>query len=57
MRVKKEHMLLEDIDEIRIYDATPEELYNPTPREFDVEDIKINELFNNMPLHQYIHTS
>ena len=50
MRVKKEHMLLEDIDEIRIYDATPEELYNPTPREFDVEDIKINELFNNMPL-------
>ena len=50
MRVKKEHMLLEDIDEIRIYDATPEDLYKPTPREFDVEDIKINELFNNMPL-------
>ena len=49
MRVKKEHMLLEDIDEIRIYDATPEELYKPTPREFDVEDIKINELFNNIP--------
>ena len=50
MRVEKEHMLLEDIDEIRIYDATPEDLYKPTPREFDVEDIKINELFNNMPL-------
>ncbi|MBO5150553.1 MAG: PAS domain-containing protein [Methanobrevibacter sp.] len=49
MRVKKEHMLLEDIDEIRIYDATPEDLYNPTPKEFDVEDIKINELFNNIP--------
>ena len=49
MRVEKEHMLLEDIDEIRIYDATPEDLYKPTPREFDVEDIKINELFNNIP--------
>ncbi len=49
MRVKKEHMLLEDIDEIRIYDATPEDLYKPTPKEFDVEDIKINELFNNIP--------
>ena len=50
MRVEKEHMLLEDIDEIRIYDATPEDLYKPTPKEFDVEDIKINELFNNIPL-------
>ena len=49
MRVEKEHMLLEDIDEIRIYDATPEDLYKPTPKEFDVEDIKINELFNNIP--------
>ena len=48
MRIEKEHRHLEDIDEIRIFNATEKDFYKPTPQEFDIEDNPIQELFNNI---------
>ena len=56
MRIEKEYRHLEDIDEIRIYNATKKDFYKPTPKEFDVEDIPIQELIDNisMEIHAFI---
>ena len=54
MRVEKEYRLLEDIDEIRIYNASKKDFYKPTPQEFEIEDIPIQEFINNLPIE--IHT-
>lgn len=56
MRIEKEHRHLENIDEIRIYDASQKEFYNPTPQEFEVEDIPIKDLLYNIPveIHSFI---
>ena len=54
MRIEKEHMGLENIDEIRIYNAPKKDFYRITPQEFDIEDIPIQELINNIPVE--IHT-
>ena len=54
MRVEKEYRFLEDIDEIRIYNARKKDFYTPTPQEFDIEDITIQEFINNLPIE--IHT-
>lgn len=41
MRIEKDHRHLENIEEIRIYNASKKDFYNPTPQEFDIEDISI----------------
>ena len=53
MRVEKEYRQLEGIDEIRIFNASQKDFYKPTPREFDVEDIPLQELINNIPVEIY----
>ena len=50
MRVEKEYRHLEGIDEIRIFDASQKNFYKPTPKEFDVDDIPLQELINNIPV-------
>ena len=54
MRIEKEYRHLEDIDEIRIYNATKKDFYKPAPKEFDTEDIHLQELIENIPVE--IHT-
>ena len=54
MKVEKEYRFLENIDEIRIYNARKKDFYKPTPQEFDIEDIPIQEFINNLPIE--IHT-
>lgn len=54
MRIEKEHRHFENMDEIRIYNASKKDFYKPTPQEFDIEDIPIHELINNIPVE--IHT-
>ena len=50
MRVEKEYRHLEGIDEIRIFNANQKDFYKPIPKEFDVEDIPLQELINNIPV-------
>lgn len=50
MRVEKEHMNLEGIVEIRIFNANQKDFYKPTPKEFDIEDLEFQELINNIPI-------
>ena len=54
MKIEKEHRVLEDIDEIRIFNATENDFYKPTPQEFDIEDTPIHELINN--IQEEVHT-
>ena len=54
MRIEKEYRHLEDIDEIRIFNGSKKEFYKPTPKEFDVEHVPIQELIDNIPVE--IHT-
>ncbi len=54
MKIEREHRYLEDIEEIRIYDMDKKEFYKPTSEKFDVKDIPIQELMNNVPID--IHT-
>lgn len=54
MRIEKEYRHLEDIDEIRIYNATKKDFYKHAPKEFDTEDIHLQELIENIPVE--IHT-
>ena len=48
MRIEKEYLHLEDVYEIRIYNATGKDFYNPTPQEFDIEDHPLQEFINNI---------
>lgn len=50
MRVEKEYRHLEGIDEIRIFNASQKDFYKPTPKEFEIEDIPLQELINNIPV-------
>lgn len=50
MRIEKEYRQFEDLEEIRIYDASQKDFYKPTPREFDVEDMPLQELIDNIPV-------
>lgn len=50
MRVEKEYRHLEGIDEIRIFNASQKDFYKPTPKEFDIEEIPLQELINNIPV-------
>lgn len=50
MRVEKEYRHLEGIDEIRIFNANQKDFYKPAPKEFDVEDIPLQKLINNIPV-------
>ena len=50
MRVEKEYRQLEDIEEIRIFNASQNDFYKPAPKEFDVEDLEFQELINNLPI-------
>ena len=54
MRIEKEHMDLENIDEIRIYNAPKKDFYIPTPPEFDIDEIPMRQLIDNIPVE--IHT-
>lgn len=48
MRVEKEYRHFEDITEIRIFDAKPKDFYNPSPKEFEIEDMPLQELMNSL---------
>ena len=48
MRFEKEHRILENIDEIRIFNAGKKDFYTPVLQEFDVGDVPIQELINNI---------
>ncbi len=48
MNIEKEYLNLEDVYEIRIFNATEMDFYNPTPQEFDIEDDPIQEFINNI---------
>ncbi|WP_407380281.1 histidine kinase dimerization/phosphoacceptor domain -containing protein [Methanobrevibacter sp.] len=50
MRVEKEYRHLEGIDEIRIFNASQKNFYRPTPREFEVGDLPLPVLMNNIPV-------
>lgn len=50
MRVEKEYRHLEGIDEIRIFNASQKDFYKPAPKEFEIEDIPLQELINNIPV-------
>lgn len=54
MRIDKEFWKLENIEVISIYDVDEREFYTPTPQEFDVGDIPVRRLMDNIPLD--IHT-
>ena len=48
MRIEREYMHLEDIDEIRVFNASQKNFYQPTPKEFDVDDLPNQKLLNNL---------
>lgn len=48
MRIEKEYLNLEDVYEIRIFDAAEMDFYNSTPQDFDIEDDPIQEFINNI---------
>lgn len=50
MKIYRDYRRLENIDELRIYEINEKELYNPTPLEFDVEDISFPQLISNIPM-------
>lgn len=50
MRVEKEYRHLEGIDEIRVFNASKKDFYKPTPKEFDTEELPLQELINNIPV-------
>ena len=50
MRIEKEYRHLEGIDEIRIFNASQKDFYKPTPREFEIDEIPLQELINNIPV-------
>ncbi|MBQ9026278.1 MAG: PAS domain-containing protein [Methanobrevibacter sp.] len=50
MRVEKEYRQLEGIDEIRIFNASQKDFYRPTRQEFEVDDLPLQKLLNNIPV-------
>ena len=50
MRVEKEYMHLEGIEEIRIFNASYKDFYKPGPKEFDIKDIPLQGLIDSIPV-------
>ena len=50
MRVEREYRQFEGIEEIRIFDASKKNFYRPTRKEFDIEDVPLQGLINNIPV-------
>lgn len=50
MRIEKEYRHLEGIDEIRIFNASQKDFYKPAPQEFEIDEIPLQELINNIPV-------
>ena len=50
MRVEKEYMDLEGIEEIRIFNASHKDFYKPVPKEFDIKDIPLQGLIDSIPV-------
>ena len=48
MRIEKEFRKLEGIEEISIFDANESDFYVRVPQEFEVEDIPVKELMDNI---------
>ncbi|WP_407414529.1 histidine kinase dimerization/phosphoacceptor domain -containing protein [Methanobrevibacter sp.] len=48
MIIERQYRKLEDIEEVSIYDVQDLDFYNPTPQEFEVEKIPVEELMNNI---------
>ena len=48
MKIEKEYLNLEDVYEIRIFNAAEGDFYNSTPQEFDIEEDPIQEFINNI---------
>ena len=53
MRFEKEHRILENIDEIRIFNAGKKDFYQPVSQEFDIGDVPVQELINNISTEVY----
>ena len=54
MKIEKEYLDLEDVYEIRIFNANEKDIYNSTPQEFDIEDDHIQEFIDNISEDVYI---
>lgn len=50
MKVEKEYRHFEGIEEIRIFNATHEDFYKPSPKEFDIDNLPFQELTDNIPV-------
>ena len=48
MKIEKEYLNLEDVYEIRIFNAAEMDFYSSSPQEFDIEDDPIQEFINNL---------
>ena len=48
MRIEKEFRKLEGIEEISIFDSKVDDFYVPCPQEFEVDDIPVKELMDNI---------
>ena len=46
--IERHFRKLENIEEVSIYDVKDLDFYNPTPQEFEVEKIPVEELMNNI---------
>ena len=50
MRVEKEFRYLEGITEVRFFNAGHKDFYKPTPKEFDIDDMPLHGLIDNLPV-------
>ena len=48
MRVEREYRQFEGIEEIRIFNASKNDFYRPAPKEFEIADIPLEELLDNV---------
>lgn len=48
MIIERHFRKLEDIEEVSIYDFQESDFYNPTPQEFEVDKVPVEELMNNI---------
>lgn len=48
MIIERHFRKLEDIEEVSIYDFQEADFYNPTPQEFEVDKVPVEELMNNI---------
>ena len=48
MKIEKKYRRLEDLEEVHIYDITENELFTPTPKEFDVPNFPFEKTLKNI---------